>query len=279
VKHAQVEEHVSARVDPAAPGRMGIVMDLDGTVWVDGRMIPGAAECLRWLRSSGFPLVYLTNNPVRPEVYASRLARHGLPTEEAEVITASAILRDYLQQTAPGATLFVLADEDVRTQFEPGFGFSDDPARIDVVVATAPTMLDYRGLIIAHRALCNGARFVATNGDPACPAPDGGEVPHAAALIAALEATTRRRPECVAGKPSALAADQVRRRLGRPAQEILVVGDSLDTDMRFARDNGMQSALVLTGVGRAERAADPVSAPDHILSSLADLPALLQARA
>jgi len=270
---------VSPRAARVTDRRPGIVMDLDGTVWVDGRTIPGAEDCLRWLREAGFPLVYLTNNPVRPETYASRLTARGLPTEATDVITASAILKAYLQETSPRARLFVLADPDVRAQFESDFRFSNDPSTIDVVVATSPTMLDYAGLTIAHRAIQRGARFVATNADPACMAPDGQEVPHAAAVIAALEATTKRSPECIAGKPSSLAADLVRLKLNRTPQEILVVGDSLDTDIRFARENGMRSALVLTGVGRAEEAALESNAPDHILTSLADLPGLLEAYA
>ena len=60
-----------------APSLPGIVLDLDGTIWIDGRMIPGALDCLRWLREIGYPLVYLTNNPVRPEAYATRLSAGG----------------------------------------------------------------------------------------------------------------------------------------------------------------------------------------------------------
>jgi len=256
--------------------RPGIVMDLDGTVWIEGCLIPGAADSIHWLKDAGFPLVYLTNNPVRAGTYAARLTARGLPTEEADVITASSILKAYLMQAAPQAVLFVLADPDVRSQFESDFRFSDDPSAIDVVIATSPTGLDYDGLTIAHRAIQRGARFVATNADPTYIGPDEGEVPHAAAVIAALQATTKRSVECIAGKPSSLAADQVRLKLNRTPQEILVVGDSLDTDIRFARENGMRSALVLTGVGRAEEAALEANAPDHILRSLADLPGLLE---
>jgi len=253
-------------------------MDLDGTVWIEGRMIPGAADSIHWLKDAGFPLVYLTNNPVRAETYAARLTERGLPTEAADVITASSILKAYLMQTAPQAILFVLADPDVRSQFETDFRFSDDPSAINVVIATSPTALDYEGLTIAHRAIQRGARFVATNADPWCVGPDEGEVPHAAAVIATLQATTKRSVEFIAGKPSALAAQQVQRKLGRPPEEIIVVGDSLDTDVRFARQNGMVSVLVLTGVGRAEEAATVDTGPDHILNSLAGLPALLTER-
>lgn len=262
----------------AANGRRpGIVMDLDGTVWVGGRMIAGALECLRWLKQAGYPLVYLTNNPVRPESYASRLTGHGLPTAPDEVITASTILKDHLLEVMPRARLFVLADPDVRAQFEPEFGFSEDPSTIDVVIATSPMALDNTSLTIAFQALRRGARFMATNADPSWVSPEGVEVPHAAAVIGALEASAKRAVELVAGKPSHLAAERVQRSLGRPPAEILVVGDNLDTDVRFARQNGMVSVLVLTGVGRRDAAEAATQPPDHILESIAELTALLRA--
>jgi NagD protein len=261
----------------AAEGRRpGVVMDLDGTVWLGGRMISGALECLRWLREAGFPLVFLTNNPVRPETYASRLTGRGLPTKPDDVITASTILKDHLKEMLPQARLFVLADPDVRAQFEPDFGFSEDPSAIDVVIATSPMTLDNAGLTIAFRALRRGARFLATNADPSWVSPEGVEVPHAGAVIGALEASAKRTVELVAGKPSRLAAERVQRRLDRPPAEILVVGDSLDTDVRFAYENGMASVLVLTGVARRDELADTNWTPGHVLDSIAGLPALLQ---
>ncbi len=256
----------------------GVVLDLDGTIWVDGRMIPGALECLHWLRIAGYPVVYLTNNPVRPEAYAARLSAGGVPTSPDEVITASSILLEHLREMAPGAKVFVLADPDVRDQLEPDFRLSEDPAEIDVVIASSPTALDYDGLTVAFRALRRGARFLATNADPSCVAPDGLEVPHAAAVIGALEASTKRKVELVAGKPSRLAAERAQSRLGRMPSEILVVGDSLDTDVRFACENGMASVLVLTGVAQRDDLAHSSWTPVHVLDSIAGLPALLEAR-
>jgi HAD superfamily hydrolase (TIGR01450 family) len=253
-----------------------VVLDLDGTIWVDGRLIPGAADCIQWLQRRGYPLVYLTNNPVRPETYAARLTELGLPTRAGEVISASTILKDYLKQTAPQATLYVLADPEVRSQFEPDFRFSDDPAAIDVVIATSPTALDYAGLTIAFRAIRRGARLVATNADPWWIGPDHQEVPHAAAVIGALEASAKRSVDLMAGKPSPLAAKWVQQHLDRPAREIIVVGDNLETDVRFAQENGMRSALVLTGVTRRADLGAPGSGADIALESIAGLPAWLE---
>jgi hypothetical protein len=52
-------------------------------------------------------------------------------------------------ETAPGANLYVPADLDVRTQFEPDFRLSADPVAIEVVIAASHTALDYDGLTLA----------------------------------------------------------------------------------------------------------------------------------
>jgi ribonucleotide monophosphatase NagD (HAD superfamily) len=108
-------------------------------------------------------------------------------------------------------------------------------------------------------------------------APDGLEVPHAAAVIGPLEASAKRKVELVAGKPSPLAAARVQRQIDRQPSELLVVGDSLDTDVRFAHENGRVSILVLTGVTRREDLAGSSWKPGHLLESIAGLPALLEA--
>ncbi len=68
----------------------GLLLDLDGVVWIDGRVLPGVAEALRVLRSRGLPLLFLTNNPRGSrEQYAARLTASGVPTGPDEVLTSA----------------------------------------------------------------------------------------------------------------------------------------------------------------------------------------------
>jgi len=68
----------------------GLLLDLDGVVWIDGRVLPRVAEALRVLRSRGLPLLFLTNNPRGSrEQYAARLTASGVPTGPDEVLTSA----------------------------------------------------------------------------------------------------------------------------------------------------------------------------------------------
>lgn len=252
----------------------GIILDLDGTVYRGDRLIPGACGAIEWLRRQVHRIVFVTNALESRAEHAAKLSRLNIPTEPDDVVNAPLVLTRYLNQQAPGATVFAIADppllEALGTQFE----LSEDPAEIDVVVASCDRSFDYRKLNIAFQALQHGAQFLATNADAACPMP-GGELPDAGAVIGALEGCTGRRVERIIGKPSSLMADVVLERLRRSASECLMVGDSLDSDIVMGHRAGMMTTLVLTGVTRRADVGRAPVRPDHVLESVAELPALL----
>merc|ERR1712045_729539 len=81
------------------------------------------------------------------------------------------------------------------------------------------------------------------------------------------------RKATVVGKPSPEVIVQLLRRHGLHPEEVLVVGDRLDTDVRFGLGAGAQTCLVLTGVNtQAEAAALPSSErPHHVRGCLQDI--------
>jgi len=81
------------------------------------------------------------------------------------------------------------------------------------------------------------------------------------------------------GKPSEAAREAALSRLGVAAEECLVVGDRLDTDLRMGQQSGMTTALVLSGVSnRADIDASDVT-PDYVIETLGDIERVLDAEA
>ena len=258
----------------------GVLFDLDGTIYLGDVLIPGAARAIATLKGAGLKIGYLTNKPIEPrDAYARKLSRLGVPTDPEEVVTSSLVLAGWLRRHLPGATLFVVGELPLREELAgAGFVLSDDPARVDVVVAAFDRTFDYRKLTIAMRAIKRGARFVATNPDRTCPTPDG-ELPDCAAVVGAIEGCTGRRVEMIAGKPSAVMLDVALERLAIGRRECLMVGDRLETDILMGRRAGVRTALVLSGIARREdlAAGDPAQRPDFVVDTVGDLPALLAA--
>ena len=75
---------------------------------------------------------------------------------------------------------------------------------------------------------------------------DARHLPGNGALVSAVETASGRTATNV-GKPSSTLSELIMDVYGLKAEETLMVGDRLDTDIKFGNDSGMKSALVLTG--------------------------------
>jgi arabinose operon protein AraL len=257
----------------------GFIFDLDGTVYLGERLIPGADRVIRLLREKGKKVVFLSNKPLYTRGdYAEKLTRLGVPASPEDVINSTFVLIRYLTGRAPGAKVFVIGEPPFLAEMaQAGFLFTEDPGEIEYVVAAFDRTFDYRKLNIAFQAIMRGAHFVATNPDRTCPFDDG-ELPDCAAVIAALEAVTLKKVEAVAGKPSPITVGVVLDRMGLGAGDCLITGDRLETDIRMGLESGIKTALVMTGVTTQEiLAASPIK-PHYVFRSIADMEELITDR-
>lgn len=251
----------------------GYALDLDGTVYLDDALLPGAAQTIARLRATGARVVFLTNNPLRdPASYARRLTGLGVPAEPGDVLTPLGVLTAYLARRHPGRPALTIAEPLVdQTLAAAGIKVTDDPAQAGVVVVSFDRTFGYDKLLRGYRAVRHhGAAIVATNPDPFCPTRDGG-LPDCAAMLAALEACTGARAEAIVGKPSEHMAAELLRRLAVPAGEAVIVGDRIATDVAMGRALGMSSVLVLSGATAAGDLDGLPQRPDHVIDGIASL--------
>jgi len=248
------------------------VFDLDGTVVLGEALLPTVAETIGKLRALRRRTLFLTNNPTStPAEYALALTALGVPAVPDDIVTSALVLVDHLRTTSPAARLMVIGEAAlIRTLEEGGFEIVTDPRRTDVLIASFDRSFDYAKLQAAFDAVRAGARFLATNGDRYRPTPEGGQ-PDAAAVIAAIEASSGRRCEQIVGKPSALTSRFLLDRLKLPSDRCLLVGDRLETDIAMALQAGMAAALVLTGATTRAAASTSCIVPTYILDRLIDV--------
>lgn len=227
------------------------VFDLDGTIYLGEELLPGAKRLIETLRDHDKVVKFLSNNPTKdPHQYQAKLTRLGLPTPLEDIANTVVTTTRWLSENHPGATLFVIGEEPLRDALaEAGFRLSDDPAQIDVVVASYDRGFDYRKLQIAFDALWFHKRaiLIQTNPDRFCPFPGGRGEPDCAAIVAAIEACTGVTSQANLGKPSPIMLQEALRGHDLDPARCLMVGDRLHTDIQMALDCGMASALVLTG--------------------------------
>lgn len=251
------------------------MFDLDGTVYLGETLLPKAKETINFLRAQGKRVLFLSNNPLRTrEEYVRKLGKLGIPISLDEIINSSYVLCQHLAHLDRGAVVYPIGEKALVHELERnGFTISRNPEEIRYVIASFDRAFAYEKLIVALEAIKNGAHFIATNPDRTCPFEEG-ELPDAGAVIGAIEGMTGRKVEWVAGKPSQVMACAIVKHLGLEPEEILMVGDRLQTDIAIGK-HGFGTALVLSGVTKKEDLAESPWQPNFTLAGIWELPKLV----
>ena len=255
----------------------GIMADLDGTVNRGDLLLPGARAVYEDLTRAGIRWVFLSNNAtLMASDIAEKVKNLGIPVSGDQVVNSAVCLIDGLTGRFPSARVLVVGEprlfqglRDARVTLE------DDPDKADVVVVAMDRDFNYDKLRRAQRAILRGALFWATNLDASLPVEDG-FLPGAGSIVAAVSTAAGRPPDKVFGKPSPDMASLALDRMGLRPESCVVVGDRMETDILFARNAKIDSALVLTGATSREDLSDFTYAPDHVLESISELPTLFR---
>lgn len=147
---------------------------------------------------------------------------------------------------------------------------------LDENVAVVLTGLDYHPsylkLSLGMAYLRNGAKFLATNIDSTLPSANA-LFPGAGSISAPLVKASGQEPLAL-GKPSQAMMDSIEGKFQFDRKRTCMVGDRLDTDIRFGIEGGLGGTLmVLTGVNKKDdfvKSGAPV-VPMAYLDKLGDL--------
>lgn len=236
-----------------------LLLDLDGTVYLDRVPIPHAVSSLLSAISQGIRLAYVTNNASRtPGTVAEQLRFLGLPAREEEVITSSMAGATLVRERVGSGKVLAIGGEGVAWALREQ-GLVPVHALGDQVVAVMQgygAEVTVRDLTEAAFAVRSGLPWIATNADLVLPT-DRGLAPGNGSLVALVERVAGRPPDAIAGKPEPALIQEAIRRTG--AHRPLIVGDRLDTDIAAGARLGIPSLLVLTGVSTEAQA---IHAPD-----------------
>ena len=254
--------------------KTGFLIDMDGVIYRENQLIPGAAAFVEALGASGSPFLFLTNNSApTPEDLSVRLGHLGLPGIAPRHFYTSALnTADFLSETHPGCTVFVLGEGGLLTALHERQIANDAIRPSYVVVGEGSSTMER--LAKAHECLERGARLLATNPDNWCPVAHDRTRPGAGATAAFLEASSGRRAYYL-GKPNGYMFHRAHQKLCDLARSdldaVVMIGDTMETDIRGAVESGLLAYLVLSGSTKLEDMADHVYQPTRVLENVGDL--------
>ncbi len=249
----------------------GVLLDLDGTVWDQGRAIPGAAETVRALREAGIPLRFLTNTSRSSrEQLLGRLEGQGIEAGIDEMYTASYGAALWLEDRGIQRAA-VLVPEVALSDFS-AIDLDGEQPEV-VLVGDLGYEWTFDRLNRAFRWLLNGAELVAIHKNRYWRTAEGMTL-DAGAFVAALEFAVGREAYTV-GKPSREFFETAARSMALEMDDVVMVGDDLSTDIAGAKPLGATTVLVRTGKYLNDDLAAARAWPDVIIDSIEDLPKFL----
>ncbi len=248
--------------------------DMDGVLVHEEEPIPGAAEFIDALRSSGRSFLVLTNNSIyTPRDLRARLLRSGIDVPEETIWTSALATADFLAEQRPGGSAFAVGEAGLTTALhDVGYVLTDrDP---DYVVLGETRTYSFEAITKAIRLIEGGARFIATNPDPSGPSVHG-TLPATGSVAALISTATRRKPYFV-GKPNPLMMRSALNRLQAHSETTVMIGDRMDTDIVSGLEAGLRTVLVLTGSTAREEVEHFPYRPTRVVDSIADVVPLVE---
>lgn len=249
------------------------LLDMDGTLYLDEQLFPGAADFLRFIRADGGIYLFLTNNSSRgTDAYVGKMRRLGIDAKPEDFLTSADATIHYLKRNrSPADVYYVCGTESLKGQLRgAGIRLAETPEEsVTALLCGFDTELTFQKLEDACILLNRGAAFIATNPDWVCPTWYG-YVPDCGSVCQMLTRATGKIP-VVIGKPQPEMVYLAMEKTGIIPAHTLVVGDRIYTDIACGTNAGVDTALVLSGESTMDTVNESSVKPDGIFRDVAEL--------
>ncbi|HMN61399.1 MAG TPA: HAD-IIA family hydrolase [Anaerolinea sp.] len=253
----------------------GLILDMDGVLWLGSQPLLDMQAFFSTMKDRGMKVVLATNNATKSvSQYQEKLQGYGVPLPAEQIVNSAMSAAYYLKQKHPhGGRVFVVGEEGLAETMR-DWGFQPAEEHVVAVVAGLDRTLTYAKLARAVRLIRDGVEFVGTNPDLTYPSPEG-LTPGAGSVLAFIEAGSGVKP-VITGKPQPFMFNLALQRMGLAPEEVLAVGDRLDTDILGGQRAGCRTAVVLSGVATQQEVDAWFPAPDLVIDNLSDLVSMIQ---
>lgn len=223
-----------------------VAFDLDGTIYMGEKLVDGVPETLNHLRKNNIKVFYFTNNSgkSRKDIH-QKLQRLNLSSEIETVYNSAYATGVYLKQNH-FKKVYCCGSAGLKEEIAlAGIRCVGEKESPEAVVVGLDHSFDYAKMTIALNLLKNkDCRFIACNKDRYYPVENFRLMPGCGAIVAAIEAAADRQTDVVIGKPNVFMLDLLCGDWSLQNKDILVVGDSFESDIAMADSYGSPSLLL-----------------------------------
>ncbi len=246
------------------------LLDMDGTINLGQKLLPGAKDFIDYLISSGRDYLFLTNNSSKDTAhYVKKMTNLGIPCDEDHMLTSGEATIIYLNNLEPHARVYLIGTPELENEFRKG-GIVLTDKDPDFVVLGFDMTLTYEKLVKGCNFIREGVAYIATHPDFNCPVEDG-FIPDAGSMIELIKGSTGKLPFIV-GKPNETIIKSAFKKKDKfKLDEFAMVGDRVYTDIKTGVNAGIASVLVLSGESTVQDLAKNNVEATYIYDGVGDI--------
>ncbi|XP_017022892.1 uncharacterized protein [Drosophila kikkawai] len=263
------------------PSIKSVICDADGVLWHSKDAIEGAVDTFNLLSDSGRKTFIVTNNAALSIAdFQKKASNLGMNIDEDRILSSSYSCAHFLATKKFQKKVFYMGELGIQYEMEKVglccFRVNEKMDRpiLEFVKDLKPDP-DVGAVVVGRDECFNMAKvmrvgsylqnpqviFLGTSLDAAYPIGDNRVMVGSGAMLAAIKTFTGRSP-LVLGKPNPWMVAQLTQKGLIEPESTLMVGDTLETDILFAKNCGFQSLLVGTGVNSRKDVAKIVDEGD-----------------
>jgi len=245
----------------------GILFDLDGVVYLEETPYPGAVDSIIKIKQQDRKCRFVTNTTTKClDTLYKKIVRLNLPIEKEELITPPVLAANYLRKKTIEKVYLVMG-EDTKSDFSE---FTEDDENPEyIVIGNYDDKWDYPLLNKLFHMIINGAKLLALHKGKYWQTGEGLKL-DIGCFITGLEYAADIKAEII-GKPEPLFFKTALESIGLPAEEVVMIGDDINSDIGGAQAAGIHGVLVKTGKYREDLVAKSSVIPYMIIDSVATL--------
>ena len=247
------------------------LLDMDGTIYIDNELFDGTLDFLDYVKSVNGKYMFLTNNSSKSvDKYIEKLKSLGIDAVKEDFLTSTDATVLYLKEKSY-KKIYALGTTSFKEQLkDAGFNITDKlEDDIDLLCMGFDTELTFQKLEDACILLNRGVDYIATNPDWVCPTWYG-YVPDCGSVAQILQNATKRLPKFI-GKPQPDMALLAIKNSGFSADETVLIGDRLYTDIACGQNAGISTVFVLSGDGTMEDVKKSDVKPEFIKNNIREI--------
>ena len=223
-------------------------LDLDETVYYGSNIIDGALDVINALKEKNIKVIFVTNNStkLRSQI-ADKLCGMGIECIEEDIMTAAYVAACFAKENNL-KNVYVSGTDMLKKEFtDIGISCTEIPEEAENLIIGCDSKYTYDKMTLALRAglnskniySCNADRYFISDGEKIYPGCGG--------MVAAIEWCCNKKCDAMIGKPGTYMLDYICRTNGLKNEELIVIGDTYETDIAMAKEKGCPSILIGDG--------------------------------